>query len=144
MLRYVKALIEIQKYVAYELKVPDLSTEDLDHMEGVIRAARLIDGDVVNASWSGMRFTMHPDTPAPNGLQQAVFHRDLEVQVGDSTIPLGLVRVATGPVQVEVVDTDSEGTTTAKLVPDSGNNTVQMQWLGSDSVRLRSHNSEQG
>lgn len=143
-LRYVKALIEIQKYVAYELKVPDLSTEDLDHMEGVIRAARLIDGDIVNASWSGMRFTMHPDTPAPNGLQQAVFHRDLEVQVGDSTIPLGLVRVATGPVQVEVVNTDSEGRTTAKLLPDSGNNTVQMQWLGSDSVGLRSHNSEQG
>ena len=57
-LRYVRALMTIQRYVPVELRVPDLTTEEFDHMQGVLRAARLIDGEVVKVTWDGMRFTL--------------------------------------------------------------------------------------
>ena len=106
-------------------------------MQGVLRAARLIDGEVVKVTWDGMRFTLHPDASPPDGLQQAMFQQELNVNIGGATIRLGWVLVTTGPVGLANVRADDTGAVTAGLIPALGNNTAHLRWLGADSASLR-------
>ncbi|WP_156737779.1 hypothetical protein [Mycobacterium scrofulaceum] len=134
LLRYVRALITIQRYADFELTVPDLATEDFQHIEGVLRAARLIRGEVVEVTWERITFTLHPDASPPDGLQQAILPRELEVTISGRTIPLGTFLFMSSAVEVTNVQTDSTGVVTADLVPALENKTAHLRWMGEASI----------
>ncbi|WP_156664501.1 hypothetical protein [Mycobacterium sp. 852002-51057_SCH5723018] len=139
LLRYVRALITIQPCADFELTVPDLATEDYQHIKGVLRAARLIRGEVVDVTWESITFTLHPDASPPDGLQQAVLPQELKATVGGRTIALGTVLFTSAAVEVTNIHTDSTGVVTADLVPALGNNTAQLRWMGEASFELGTH-----
>ncbi|RFZ06941.1 hypothetical protein DSM43518_03409 [Mycobacterium marinum] len=134
LLRYVRALIAIQPYVDIELTVPDLDTEDYQHVKGVLRAARLIGGEVVAVTWDSLRFTLHPGVSPPDGLQQAVVPQELQVTIGSKSFQLGTMLFMSDAVEITNIQTDSTGAVTADLVPALGNNTAHLRWMGAASV----------
>ncbi len=133
-LRYVRALMVIQRLVTAELKIPDLATEDATHINEVLQAARLIDGQIVDVHWERLNVTLRPDVEPPEGLQQMVFQQELEVTVGGNHFGLGRVLVEAAPVKVDNVRTIETGSTTVDFIPALGKDIAHLRWLGADSM----------
>jgi hypothetical protein len=134
LLRYVRALIVIQQYISIELRVPDMARESLENIEGVLRAARLVNGDDIEVTWDSARFALHPGAAPPEGLHQLSFQQDLTVEVGDLEINLGRLLVTTGPAEVSNLRTDDSGSVIAEFVPAVGKNRASMRWMGAASI----------
>jgi hypothetical protein len=129
-LRYVRALMTIQKYVASELRVPNLTTEDIRDMENVLRAARLLDGEQVAVFWDNIRFTLDSDVELPDGLQELTFQQDLEVSIGDLSFNLGTLMVTAGPAEVRRTYGGERGLVVVEMVPALGRKTASLRWMG--------------
>jgi hypothetical protein len=143
LLRYVNALIAVQQYTTVELKIPDLAHEDFHHVEELLQAARLLAGEVLEAPWERIRFTLHAGITPPEELQQAIFQQELNVVIGGETIELGAVLVAIDVAEVANTRTESNGAMTAELVPALGQDIAHLRWLGQASIAQPSNSSDE-
>jgi hypothetical protein len=134
LLRYVRALIAIQRYIPAQLRVPDMAEESLENIHGVLRAGRLVNGDEIEVTWDSVRFALHTGTVPPEGLHQLSFQKELTVNVGDLDIELGWLLVTTGPAEVGNLRTDDSGSVIAELVPALGKNRATLRWMGAASI----------
>jgi hypothetical protein len=134
LLRYVRALIAVQRYIPVELRVPDMAGESLENIHGVLRAARLVNGEDIEVTWDNARFALHPGVVPPDGLHQLSFQQDLIVKVGDLQINLGRLLVTTGPAEVNNLRTDDSGSVIAEFVPALGKNRASLRWMGAASI----------
>lgn len=134
LLRYVRALITIQRYTPIELKVPDLAVEGVDHVEDVLRTARLLNGEEVDRGWDHVAFTLNPDAPELDDPMQVVFAQNLHVTVGTAHVDLGSVLVTIDAAQVANKHVTADGSCTADLVPALGKRIAHFRWMGEASL----------
>lgn len=133
-LRYIRALVVIQRHTTMELKVPAFETlEDLN-VTNVLRAARLLNGETVKIVWNNFKMVLNQDAVLPEGPISVVVEQELSVGVGAASIDLGHVRVVIEVAQIVDRETDADGQTIATVEPGLGNNTAQLLWLGEASI----------
>ena len=133
-LRYIRALVVIQRHTPIELKVPAFETlEDLN-ISNVLRAARLLNGETVGIVWKNFQMVLNLGDSFPEGPVSVVVAQDLSVGVGAAQIDLGHVRFAIEAAQVVDSETDANGQTVATVEPALGNNAAQLFWLGEASM----------
>lgn len=89
--RYVAALATLQLHTATPILVPDLSTVTGQDAQMVLRAAELLDGQVLVGSWKTMEFETDGDAKFdPEGHYQLAMTEPLTVVIGDDTLTLGV------------------------------------------------------
>lgn len=88
---YVISLAAIQAHVSRPLTVPDLTEVTMNDARAVIRAAKLLDGKTLVATWTALEFTVEDASLAPDGHYQLETVEPLAPRVGGETVVLGAV-----------------------------------------------------
>ncbi|MBF6079262.1 hypothetical protein ACWDSF_17385 [Nocardia beijingensis] len=128
LLRYVRALLVIQKHTDVEIRIPKYDTlEDLNIPE-TLRVARLLEGEVFRARWQSSTVALPADAPDPEP-GPVVGSEPLILDIGGSQVALGMKRIVLESAKVARIEIDPDGDKVVTFEPASGNDTVRVDWL---------------
>jgi hypothetical protein len=91
----VEALIDIQRHTITRITIPDVDTADLDELNGILRAARLLRGEKVEVAWTEITMTLGtPDhlPPAESPEAALLLVQPMTVTINGQTIDLNAER----------------------------------------------------
>lgn len=136
-MNFLSALVTIQRFVDTEILVPDARTVTADAFSAVVRAARLLEGDTVQGTWTDLTIAVVAEPPAidPERFLPIAASTPLQVTIGEKLIELGTVRCELPSAAVTgYAGTDADGDTVVTFTADPNNDVVTMTWEGETTL----------
>lgn len=100
-LRICQDLATIQEHVFERIHFPDISKHSWEEVEGWSRAAALLRGEQIEATWTEIPLHLHPGHTMPAVDQTGALTRPLMVLIGDASYELGTMLVQMATVRVD-------------------------------------------
>jgi hypothetical protein len=135
-----ESLATIQEHVIDRITFPDMERYHAENpmadIEAWYQAARLLRGESLPGTWSGVGVHLNPGVEPPSEIQQGILNNAYSVRIGDQTYQLGVVtmQVATLRVDETVPPIAHDDHMDVRFVP-GGDDTMTMS-LATSSPRI--------
>jgi hypothetical protein len=100
-LQFAENLARIQECTPVQIRMPDLNTLNYGQLDEVDRAARLLKGETIEATTKSI-YAAWNGNPVPDAPQQFAIFSPHNVQIGEDSVTIGIVRIACSPVILTV------------------------------------------
>ncbi|MBH0776671.1 hypothetical protein [Nocardia bovistercoris] len=141
LLRYVRALLVVQKHSDIEIRIPE-SIDDFN-IEKTLQVAQLLKGDTLQSKWAEFTIVVSADAPdfeEPGS--PVIMSEPLTLEIGDHQVDLGAQRIILESANLVRTEIDSDGDKVLTFEPALGNEIVRVSWLDPTTTESLSASEE--